>query len=162
MALGAAAALLTVGAAVVRAEVAKEGTFEATWSLEGTRRPVELEGKAVAAYRLSGEVKIRRSDGLSSEFESACAGVSDEQTGGMARCTWTDGDGDEVYLLFVGKIVGPMGTVREAEGKIVGGSGKYDGLEGWVETEWLFWESAFEEGKVTGRDTKTTGAWRRP
>ena len=39
---------------------------------------------------------------------------------------------------------------------------KYEGILGLIETEWLFWESALEEGKITGRDTKTTGSWKLP
>jgi hypothetical protein len=155
-------ALLFVLVVPVSAEVADEGTFEATWSLDGSRQSIELDGKPMAAYRMTGPVKVRRSDGLATEFDSVCAGVSDEKTGGMARCTWTDENGDEVFLELTGKIVGSMGTSRETEGKIVGGTGKYVGLEGWISTDWLFWESAFEEGKITGRDTETRGGWRRP
>ncbi len=154
--------LIFLAAPVARGEVANEGTFEATWSLEGSRESIELQGQKVSAYVMTGEVKVKRSDGLSTEFESICSGVSDDKTGGAGRCTWTDGDGDDVYLLFTGKVVGPMGTTREAEGEILGGTGKYEGLEGWVETSWLFWESALKEGKVTGRDTETTGGWKRP
>lgn len=154
--------LILLAAPATHAEVAQEGTFEATWSLEGTRESIELQGQKVAAYVLTGEVKVRRSDGLSAEFESTCTGVSDEKTGGAGRCTWTDGEGDEIYLLFTGKIIGPMGTSRETEGKILGGTGRYEGLEGWINTDWLFWESALNEGKVTARDTETRGGWRRP
>ena len=50
------------------AEVAREGTFEANWSLEGTREEVEVAGKKMAAYRMTGEVTVHKSDGLSSEF----------------------------------------------------------------------------------------------
>lgn len=157
-----ATALLSVTGPVASAEVASEGTFEATWSLDGSRQAIELDGEPMAAYRMTGPVKVRRSDGLATEFASVCAGVSDEKTGGMARCTWTDENGDEVFFELTGKIVGTMGTARETEGKIVGGTGRYVGLEGWISTDWLFWESAFEEGKITGRDTETRGGWRRP
>lgn len=143
-------------------EVADEGTFEATWSLDGSRQAIELDGEPMAAYRMTGPVKVRKSDGLATEFASVCAGVSNEKTGGMARCTWTDDQGDEIYLELTGKILGPMGTSRESEGKVVGGTGRYAGLEGWISTDWLFWESAFDEGKISGRDTETRGGWRRP
>ena len=116
------------GAAVGQAsEVAREGTFSANWELNGSTESVELDGKSMSVYRLGGTVDIRRSDGLSTEFESTCSGVSDEETGGMARCTWTDGDGDAIFLRFTGRIIGSMGNTREAEGTILGGLGKYEG-----------------------------------
>lgn len=155
-------AVLVTIAPLPATEVADEGTFEANWSLEGTQESVVLAGKSVAAYRLTGKVKVRVSDGLATEFASICAGISDQETGGMARCIWTDGEGAEIYLQLTGKIIGSMGTSRETQGKITGGTGRYEGLEGWVDTDWLFWESAFEEGKITARDTKTRGGWRRP
>ncbi len=153
---------LAVIAVPVDAEVAREGTFDATWSLEGSRESIEIEGQPISAYVLTGEVKVRRSDGLSSRFESTCTGVSDDKTGGAARCTWTDDKGDQVLLLFTGRIIGSMGTTREADGEILGGTGRYQGLQGWIRTDWLFWESVREEGKVTGRDTETTGGWKLP
>ena len=153
---------LALFAASVGAELPREGTFEANWSLEGHKRRVDLDGEVVSTYRLKGTVDVERSDGLSRSFESICVGVSDEETGGIARCAWTDADGDSVIVDFVGRIVGPMGTSREATGAIVGGTGEYEGILGLVATEWLFWESAFEDGKITGRDTRTTGSWKFP
>lgn len=114
-------AVLVTIAPLPATEVADEGTFEANWSLEGTQESVVLAGKSVAAYRLTGKVKVRVSDGLATEFASICAGISDQETGGMARCIWTDGEGAEIYLQLTGKIIGSMGTSRETQGKITGG-----------------------------------------
>ena len=147
---------------VAPAQAADDGTFEATWSLEGTRESVVLGGKSVAAYRLTGPVKIRTGEGMAREFSTVCTGVSNEETGGMARCTWTDDEGGEIFLELTGKIIGTMGTSRETQGKIAGGTGRYEGLEGWIDTDWLFWESALEEKTVKARDTDTRGGWRRP
>ena len=108
--------LLIISAFPIEAEVASEGTFEATWSLEGSRESIEIEGEPISAYVLTGEVFVRRSDGLLGKFASVCTGVSDDKTGGAGRCTWTDADGDDVLLLFTGKIIGTMGTTRESEG----------------------------------------------
>ena len=143
-------------------EVARQGTFQANWKLDGTTESVELDGKLMSVYRLGGPVDVRRSDGLAAEFESACSGVSDEKTGGMARCTWTDGDGDVIFLRFTGRIIGSTGTTREAEGTILGGLGKYEGLEGSIHTEWFFWESHLDEGTIIAHNTETTGSWTIP
>ncbi len=159
---------LLVPAAATAADGARHGSFEANWNLAGGKRIVEVDGELVSTYRLTGKVTVERTDvegegsELSREFDSYCIGVSDEKTGGIARCEWVDEDDDSMVLDFVGKIVGPMGTSREASGAIIGGTGKYEGVLGVIETEWLFWESALEEGKIEGRDTKTTGRWTRP
>ena len=156
---------LSLGAATLaRAqEIAKEGTFEGNWDLTGTARTLEMDDGEVSVMRLEGPVTITNaSTGLAREFDSVCAGVSDNKTGGVARCVWMDSDDDALFLELGGSIIGPAGTTREAVGVVVGGTGKYRGLEGEFAVEWLFWESAFDEGKVTGRDTKFTGSWRLP
>jgi hypothetical protein len=143
-------------------EVAKEGTFEGDWALKGTARSIEVDGKEVALFRIGGPVKVRSSGGLATEFQALCIGVSDKQTGGVGRCVWTDDAGDMVFMELSGSIVGPMGTSREAEGTVIGGTGRYQGLEGSYHIDWLFVESHFDDSKFKGYVTKLEGSWKRP
>ncbi len=144
-------------------DFAKEGTFEGHWKVEGTTESLEMDGAKVSVYRVEGPVKITNSSsGMAREFQSSCVGVSDEETGGLGRCVWADGDGDGLFLELSGEIVGPAGTTRDAVGIVVGGTGKYAGLEGGFEAEFLFWESVLDEGKITFRDTSFKGSWKLP
>jgi hypothetical protein len=141
-------------------ELAKEGSFEGNWNLEGTAETVEMEGKEVSVYRVEGPVKITNSSsGMKRHFHSRCVGVSDEKTGGVGRCIWEDEDGEGLFLQLAGTIVGSTGTSRESDGIVVGGTGKYEGIAGAFKVDWLFLESAFEAGKITARDTNFTGSW---
>lgn len=80
-------------------ELAREGSFEGNWDVEGTTETLEMDGVRVAVYRVEGPVKITNSSsGLAREFESSCVGVSDEETGGIGRCVWADADGEGLFL----------------------------------------------------------------
>ena len=157
--------LTTLGLSVPGAaeELAKEGTFEGNWDVEGTTESLEMDEGQISVYRIEGSVKITNSSsGLAREFQARCVGVSDEETGGIGRCVWMDADGDGLFLELSGEIVGPAGTTRDAVGVVVGGTGKYVGLEGAFEAEFLFWESVLQEGKILLRDTSFKGSWKRP
>ena len=157
------AGLFAHGAPSLAEELAKEGTFEGNWEVEGTTESLEMDDGKVSVYRVEGPAKITNADtGMAREFQTRCVGVSDEETGGIGRCAWTDSDGDGLFLELSGEIVGPAGTTRDAVGIVVGGTGKYAGLAGGFEAEFLFWESALDEGKITFRNTSFKGSWRRP
>ncbi|MDH3745964.1 MAG: hypothetical protein OES47_12760 [Acidobacteriota bacterium] len=141
-------------------ELVKEGSFEGDWAVEGTSQSVEMEGARVSVYQLEGPANVTNADtGMAREFQTRCVGVSDEKTGGVGRCIWADEDDDQLFMEMGGTIAGPDGKTREALGLVVGGTGKYAGIGGAFQVEWLFWESAFEEGKIAGRDTKFNGSW---
>ncbi len=55
-----------------------------------------------------------------------------------------------------------MGTSREAKGTVVGGTGRYAGIEGGFELDWLFVDSALDDTRFKGYVTKLTGSWKRP
>ena len=144
-------------------ELAKEGTFEGNWDVEGSTESMEMDDGQISIYRVTGPVEITNSSsGLAREFQSRCVGVSDEETGGIGRCVWVDTAGESLFLELSGEIIGPMGTTREAVGIVVGGTGKYAGLQGDFEADFLFWESALEDGKITLRNTSFKGSWNLP
>ena len=121
-----------------------------------------MESGSAQLYRFHGPAKVRSKDGLAREFESLCLGVSDNETGGVARCVWTDGEGERIFIELSGEIIGPTGTVRAAVGAVVGGTGRYRGMEGGFELDWLFLESKLEPGKIMARTFKFEGNWKAP
>jgi len=144
-------------------ELAKEGTFEGNWDVEGTTESMEIDDGQISIYRVEGPVEITNSSsGLAREFSSRCVGVSDEETGGIGRCVWVDSAGESLFLELSGEIIGPMGTTREAVGIVIGGTGKYAGLQGEFEADFLFWESVLKPGKITLRNTSFKGSWKLP
>lgn len=158
------AALLLAGllTAATADEAPKEGTFEGDWAITGTVQEVEVGGEKVILARLEGPVTLRAHGGLAREFDAVCNSVRDQKTGGVARCTWTDDAGDVLLLEVSGSILGPMGTSREAKGTVVGGTGRYAGIEGGFELDWLFVDSALDDTRFKGYVTKLNGSWKRP
>lgn len=158
------AALLLAGllTAATGDEAPREGTFEGDWAVTGTVQEVEVGGEKVTLARLEGPVTLRAHGGLAREFDAVCNSVRDQKTGGVARCTWTDEAGDALLLEVSGSILGPMGTSREAKGTVVGGTGRYAGIEGGFELDWLFVDSALDDTRFKGYVTKLTGSWKRP
>ena len=154
--------LVSMSAALLLAqEVAKEGSFTGSWSVSGTSKSVDMDGGSAQLMEVKGPVQLRSQGGLAREFDAECVAVRREGLGSIGRCSWTDADGDQIFIEIAGTIVGPAGTARDSEGEVVGGTGKYEGMEGAYHTEWLFIDSRFDS-KVIGRDTKTEGTWRRP
>lgn len=158
------AALLLAGllGAATGDEAPREGTFEGDWAISGTVQEVEVGAEKVTLARLEGPVTLRSAAGLAREFAAVCNSVRDRKTGGVARCTWTDEAGDVLMLEVSGSIIGPMGTSREAKGTVVGGTGRYAGIEGGFELDWLFVDSALDDTRFKGYVTKLTGSWKRP
>ncbi len=156
-------AIILGGLAPVAAqELAKEGTFSGTWSLEGKVKSLEEDGDVLIVFDYEGKLVLEAATGgLRRAFDTECVGVSDE-TGGLGRCAWRDEDGDVLILQVVGEVIGPAGTLRESAGLIIAGSGKYEGIEGEFAADWLFIDSSIEPGKVIGRNTRLSGSWMRP
>ena len=158
-----ALALLGAGAVQAAEAAPKEGTFEGSMDVAGTTQAVQMGGVTVSLARITGKVKLRTADGLAArEFDAVCNVVSDQKTGGVGRCTWTDANGDTLLLELSGSIIGPAGTSREAVGRVVGGTGRYAGLEGDIDLEWLFVDSTLDDTRFKGYVTKLQGRWRRP
>lgn len=142
-------------------EVADQGTFSGTWTLEGKVKVVEEEGMALTVFDYEGKLVLEAATGgLRRAFDTECVGVSDE-SGGLGRCAWKDEEGDVIILQVVGAVIGPAGTLRESAGLIIAGSGKYAGIEGEFAADWLFIDSSIEPGKVMGRNTRLSGSWKR-
>src|SRR3954452_9954680 len=124
-----------LGAATAHAQapadkLPSEGTFSGSWHLAGKVEPTKVGDVTVTVAHVQGKVTLESPGGLAREFDGVCNAVSDKKTGGTGRCVWTDAKGDEVVLAVEGSILGSAGTVREAKGRVIGGTGRYAGIEG--------------------------------
>lgn len=158
---------ILLGAATAHAQAAadklpNEGTFSGSWHLEGKVEPTKVGDATVNVAHVQGKVTLESAGGLSREFDGVCNAVSDKKTGGTGRCVWTDAKGDEVVIGIEGSILGSAGTVREAKGKVIGGTGRYAGIEGEIHLDWLFVESGKSDHRFQGYVTKLQGSWKRP
>jgi hypothetical protein len=140
----------------------KEGTFEGTWHASGTVQKVPMRGATVTLARLDGQIELQSGDGLARQFEAVCNSVTDPKTGGAGRCVWTDASGDTIQFEVSGAPLGSAGTVREANGLVVGGTGRYAGIRGEFHVDWLFVESTADDSRFSGYITKLEGHWLRP
>jgi hypothetical protein len=80
-------------------------------------------------------------------FQARAVLFSDSATGGVGRCVWTDERGDEIFSELAG---GAIASGRRVTGTITGGTGRYAGLTGEYEFEWMYAIEA-EDGRIQGR-----------
>jgi hypothetical protein len=132
--------------------------FEGTWSAEGRRQVVAMEGGAVAAIvGISGAVVLTSGEGLSRGFRGEAV-VFDEGPGvSVGRAVWTDESGDRIFSRLRGEA---MQTGKGLVGKVTGGTGRYQGLEGEFWFSWQYVVSS-DDGVVQGRAVGLKGRVRR-
>lgn len=148
---------------------AKEGTFKARWVVRGTRQRLDFgPDREVFSFQIQGRLDVEADSGTLVDLQSKCVGMRDSKTGGMARCTWRDPDGDQIFSELSGNILGAQTTVQ---GTIVGGTGEYAGMQGDYSFTWSWQRFAraqtqeyFERQAPTlqGYATDLTGTWRLP
>lgn len=160
LAVALALALVSAPAAFAQSEPAQnEVSFTGTWQFEGHQISGGDGGPALFVTTGKAHIKTKDSE---VEFKTRCLGASDQDTGGIARCTWHANEEDSIVIDLGGKIVGPMGTLREARGAIVAGSGRFAGAEGKLQLDWLFIDSVLEENLIKGSSSDIEGVWRQP
>jgi len=158
------------GAAVAQPQGgAKRGSFSGHWSMSGDTQPLSLgPGRQVATFQIEGLFNVRDDAGVLEDFWSECIGLSDPVPGGAARCVWEDSDGDRIYSELAGQTL--LGQdVASVEGRLVGGTGKYTGIQGRYS---LTWTSIFQapedqvferhKRKYAGFARSIKGDWRLP
>ena len=127
-----AAALAAVALASTEAgawEVAREGRFDATWTVSGETVSMEFgdEGGIVTLSRFTGPMLVRTETGFAPSLESKCLIFSAPRTGAVGRCTLTDPEGDRIFCEL-SAADGP--GLLNVGGAIVSGTGKYLGMTG--------------------------------
>lgn len=131
--------------------------FEGSWSSAGTRRTMSLgDGRTGSIIDLRGTVLLSGEGSPGVGFRADVIALNDSATGLVGRSVWTDEHGDRVFSELAGE-----GTAESNRivGTIVGGTGRYDGVNGRFEFSWQYViESA--EGSVHGRAVGLRGRFR--
>lgn len=132
---GVGLALVVLAASVAAEELAKQGTFSATYTVSGTSKTTVI-GKDRAAY--ANEFMMVLSNdagkGFLHNMTAHCIGfgVNDAGAGtrkGSGYCTFVDADKDQIFEQWEGEATG-RGSPLKGKAKWLGGTGKYAGLEG--------------------------------
>ncbi|MGH8767042.1 MAG: hypothetical protein ACREVT_02520, partial [Burkholderiales bacterium] len=132
-------------------------TFEGTWSASGDRHVLYLgPDHRTSVFNVAGSLLLKGPKGVGVGFLGKAIGFSDNLTGSMGRCVWTDEHGDEVFSELKGESVG---TSRHLTGTITGGTGRYMGITGEYEFQWQFVVES-EEGFIQGRTDNIKGRFR--
>jgi hypothetical protein len=138
----------------------QSGTFTAYWDLSGTVHLLEfMGGDRIAAGRLVGVVNIKTDQGTFRGFETDCVAFADPATGSLGRCVWTGPMGDVIYVEMKGS---GTGGFRPTQGTFVGGTGKYEGIEGGFAFEWNYSLSGGDEATLDGYTLEMNGRYRKP
>jgi len=130
--IGSALATLFLTAGVACAwEMAKEGTFDGTWTVSGDSYSMEFgdEGGTVTIFRFTGPALIRTATGFAPSIDSECLGFSAPKNDAIARCVLTDPEGDRIFCALNAAMTPGIANVS---GRFVGGTGKYEGITGTV------------------------------
>lgn len=148
---------------------AKAGSFTGDWTMTGDTQPLILgPERQVATFQIEGLFNLRDDTGVLKDFWSECIGLADPVTGGIARCVWRDRDGHRIFSELTGKrLLGK--DESNYQGKLVGGTGKYTGIQG---SYTLTWTSIFQapedqvferhKRKYAGFARSIKGEWRLP
>ncbi len=128
--------------------------FEGAWSASGTRQTLQLEpGHSVSTFRLGGWLLLGDRRALGVGFRAEAIGLSDSASGGVARTVWTDERGDRVFSELRG---GAIASGVQAQGTLLGGTGRYAGITGEYELRWR-WVIQTEDGAISGRTEHLKG-----
>ncbi len=144
------------------AELQKTGNFQANWTAVGTAQTLVLdESRSATILRLRGEISVKSDAGLKPALQTDCVGLNLKKAKsiGSGRCVWIDSDGDRMISEISGIL---SEKASKARGNFIGGTGKYEGLEGAYELEWQYLQEIEEEGTIHGYSTSLTGNWMLP
>lgn len=128
--------------------------FGGTWNGSGSRRTISLgHDRRGAILDLKGTMLLSGPERPGLGFHSQVIALVDSATGLQGRSVWTDERGDQVFSELQGE-----GTAarNQITGTILGGTGRYAGLEGSYGFSWQ-WVMESEEGAVQGRATDLKG-----
>lgn len=121
----------------VSSSPASHGSFEAQWSVKGTREELSFGSVgSQAIFKHQGRLTVLRSNGLVGSAFSSCIGLSDTRTGSSGRCVWVTDGGDEIFSE-VNRVPSPAGQGGKGVGRLVGGTGRFAGIEGSYEMRWI-------------------------
>ena len=155
------AALVALGGAAGAQEIPRTGSFDGRWEVVGKAQKIELGSeRTVTVVKFQGAIVLTgQARGLSRGFRSECVGLQDQKTGGLGRCVWKDRFDHEIWSEIASD---SLGNARKSRGKLVGGTGKFEGISGQFEFDWVYMMPASKEGTVRGYATGIAGTWKLP
>ncbi len=137
----------------------RKGTFVAYWAVSGKVHIIDFANSDVAAAGShTGTVTINTSEGPVRAFETDCVAFTDNEKS-HGRCVWTGPLGDLIYVELRGTGLAGFGRTR---GTFVGGTGKYDGIEGGFSFEWNYSVSRGQDATFDGYTLEMQGNYRKP
>jgi hypothetical protein len=129
-------------------------TFEGTWSASGTRQTIDLGTNHHASiFDLTGSLVLTGDRGLGLGFRANTIGFSDNLTGILGRCVWTDENGDKVYSELKGEF---LRTGNRIGGTFLGGTGRFAGVTGEYSFQWEYVVES-DDGTLSGRSVDLKG-----
>ena len=137
------------------------GTFVGTWTASGDRQSIEFSAdRKVFTFKLEGHVNLQSDLGRTRDYWAECIGLWDSETGGDAKCVWSDLEGvDKAYLVLENKILKEDTAMT---GKFVGGAGGLEGLEGKLSFTWSSLSYNKDQKVMAGFAKDLEGQWRIP
>ena len=131
--------------------------FEGSWNAAGSRRTIPLGAERKGSILdLRGTMLLAGKGRPGAGFHSEVIALSDSETGLVGRGVWTDERGEQVFSELKGE--GTAARNRIA-GTILGGTGRYAGVNGTYEFSWQFVIEA-EDGSIQGRAVGLKGRFR--
>jgi hypothetical protein len=150
--------LWAAGAGVAATPAGEWLGFQGSWSVTGQRQTIPTDSSSTASIvHVSGSVVLATSGGLARGFSAEAVGFDDGHGTSLGRCVWTDAHGDQLFSKLRGEA---LQTGKRVVGTIVGGTGRYAGVEGEYTLTWQFVVPG-EEGQFQGRTVSLSGRVRR-
>ncbi len=145
------------------AELAKEGTFSirAAWS-SAWQGFAMGEDRWVSTFDLKGVVTNDAGQGFLHNTSMRCVGLGRTFKGASedsGNCVYTDADGDKLFDQWRDR--GAAGVGAKDSGGLVGGTGKYAGVQGAYEYERIGVRPV-ADGTFQGCTVSFTGNWKLP
>jgi len=111
------------------------GSFHGAWTASGKWQSLDFEpGREVFTFKLAGHVNLKDNLGEVRDLWGECIGLWDSRTGGSARCTWRDPEGDSAaYMVLDGRITEKGSRLT---GHFISGAGALTGLTGDLSFSW--------------------------
>jgi len=141
----------------------EKGTFTGSWMANGSKEALSLgKNRETALFKLSGHINLRNDRiGKQKDFYANCIGLSDFSTGSDIRCVWRSINGEEIYLTLIGT---RMEEGSQVTGNIVGGTGAFDGITGYLRFTWtsMSFAQVNDETGIGGFSQDVTGSYQLP
>lgn len=141
---------------------AESGEFNGIWIANGTREVFPFgEDRQVYTFKLSGHVNLQSDIGKTKDFWSKCVGLSDTESGTVARCVWQDLYGGKIFITLRSDRLQEDNLVT---GEIVGGTDNLEGISGELSFSWssVTFQKEGAVSTVTGQALGLEGNYRVP